>query len=121
MYNVTPKFVNFRLYKKSLQKKTFYKDWQTFLIRNELVSKEQAVENLRKRLMCSYECVRAVLSFIDLNHVLHYIHRNVDRYKNQVTITHAQKLYKLGAFYRPPTVCSEHVITNLSNKLLSKR
>ena len=50
LYNVTPKFVKFKLYKSSLYKKKFYKDWQTFLLRNELVSKNESVNILYKRL-----------------------------------------------------------------------
>ena len=61
-----------------------------------------------------YDNVKNILFFIDFNHILHFVHKNVDRYKNHISIVHAQKLYNLGAFYKPPTVNTDMVITNLS-------
>ena len=53
LYNVTPKFVRFKLYKSSLYKKKFYRDWQNFLLRNELALKNESVNTLYRRLLCS--------------------------------------------------------------------
>ena len=35
MYNVRPKFVNFKLHRRTLQRREFYKDWQKYLLTNE--------------------------------------------------------------------------------------
>ena len=51
--------------------------------------------------------------FLDFNHILHYIHKNVNSYKDQISITHAHKLYNLSAFYKSPNVDRDTVITRL--------
>ena len=53
--------------------------------------------------------------------MLHFIHKNVDLYKNQISVVHAHKLYNLGAFYKPPTVNPDDVITNLSRRPFTRR
>ena len=121
LYGVTPKFVKFKLYRKELHCKKFYQEWQDFLLRNELKSKRKSSDVLKEKLFDSYNNVKSVVSFLDFNHILHFIHKNVDKYVNKTSIVHAAKLYNLGVFYKPPTVCNGNVITNLSNKPLSKR
>ena len=120
-YNVYPKFVKFKLYKRSLHRRDFYKEWQRSLITNELQLKRKCVDKYRTELLHVYNDVKSVLFFIDFNHVLHFIHKNVDKYKNNISIVHAHKLYILGAFYKPPTVNTDVSITNLSQRSFSKR
>ena len=49
VYNVFPKFLRFKLYKKSLQGSTFYRSWQAKLLINEIKFKKKRInqtENL---------------------------------------------------------------------------
>ena len=62
-----------------------------------------------------------MLSVIDLNHVLHYIHKNVDIFRTRISTTHVYKLFNLGAFYNPPHVNVNQVIHNLSRRSFSNR
>ena len=121
MYGLTPKFVRFRLYKRHLQERQFYKEWQSHLLQNELNTKRKLVDRFKSELLDSYNAVKNVMFFLDFNHILHYIHKNVNSYKDQISITHAHKLYNLGAFYKPPNVDPDTVITNLSNRVLTRK
>ena len=41
LYNLTPKFVRFKLYKRQLRRENFYKDWQQQLLDRELKEKRR--------------------------------------------------------------------------------
>ena len=49
-YNVFPKFLRFKLYKKILQSSAFYRAWQSKLLINELNSKKRTVSSLSEQL-----------------------------------------------------------------------
>ena len=115
------KFARFKLHRRELQRKDFFRRWQRFLITQELRQKRKQVDRHRNNLLRIYDIVKNVMSFIDFNHVLHYIHKNVDNYKKQVSVVHARKLYNLGAFYKPPSLNPDDVITNLSDRSFSTR
>ena len=120
-YGCIPKFVQFKLYRRQLQKKKFYKDWQTFLIENELREKRKVSSKLYEELMCNYNSVKQQISFLDFNHVLHCIHKSCEVYKKRVSLIHSKKLYKLGGFHKPPSCDASKVVYNLANYPLSKR
>ena len=49
IFNVTPKFVRFKLYRKALHQSTFYKSWQAKLLMYEISSRRKSVTTLEHK------------------------------------------------------------------------
>ena len=45
-FNVIPKFLRFKLYKKSLRSASFYRSWQTKLLNYEIICKKKDIKEL---------------------------------------------------------------------------
>ena len=63
LYNVTPKFVKFKLHRRILHRRQFYKVWQRTLIINELQAKRKYVEICKSKLMTCYDIVKCITFF----------------------------------------------------------
>ena len=64
VYNVFPKFLRFKLYKRALQHTSFYRSWQAKLLNREMQEKRKNVETLDKKLVdvnCSHSALFSVL------------------------------------------------------------
>ena len=94
IYDLTPTFVKFKLHRKQLHQQRFYKDWQKSLLERELKDKRKKVEVLHQKLLDCYANVKNQLSFIDFNHVLYFLHNNVDKMRDEISV----------GFFKPPTV-----------------
>ena len=56
-YNVFPKFLRFKLYRRSLQNSGFYKSWLTKLLNNEIRLKRKTVKSLELSVTSSYNFI----------------------------------------------------------------
>jgi len=50
VYNIFPKFLRFKLYKKCLQSSNYYRSWQCKLLCNEIQFKRRTIRNLNSTL-----------------------------------------------------------------------
>ena len=64
-YNVIPKFLRFKLYKRSLRSASFYRPWQTKLLNYEINCNKKEVNRLSLELKENYSNVNNLFSFID--------------------------------------------------------
>ena len=90
LYGLIPKFLNFKLFRRRLHREQFYREWQTSLLERELKAKELKAKRRRqdlqyKHLLECHDKVKDRLCFVDYNHILYFIHNNVDKYKDNVT------------------------------------
>ena len=120
-YDIIPKFIRFKLCNNLLQRSSFYKEWQSHLLHMELKNKRRMEVKCKENVLNCHDVLKQSISFIDLNHLLYFVHNNAGNYKSQISITHAQKLYRLGAFYKLPQANHNNTIINLSSKSLTNR
>ena len=62
-YNIVPKFLRFKLYKKSLRTAGFYRSWQSKLLVNEIQSKRREVNKLNKKIRRMMEPINVDLVY----------------------------------------------------------
>ena len=65
-YNIFPKFLKFKLYKKCLQQSKFYKSWQMKLLNEEIKYKRSCYNNLSSQILdhsTSLKCKLSILEF----------------------------------------------------------
>ena len=91
----------------------------TTLKRTE-VQEEEARRTISNSFRSLQQC-KSKLSFLDFNHIIYFVHNNIDKYKDNVTLKHAKKLFFLGGYYKPPTVNVNKAVFNLSDRILSRR
>ena len=70
-YNITPKFVQFRVSNKDLRNPAAHRQCQIKLLKQEIFNKKRNLGTLRKDLTLIKNELSSKLSFIDLNHVSH--------------------------------------------------
>ena len=64
-YNVIPKFLRFKLYKRSLRSASFYRSWQAKLLNYEINCKKKEMNWLSQELKQNYSNVNNLFSYID--------------------------------------------------------
>ena len=79
-YNVIPKFLRFKLYKRSLRSASFYRSWQTKLLNYEINCKKKEVNRLSLELKENYSNVNNLCSFIDSALIVQNINAYLKKY-----------------------------------------
>ena len=120
-YDVAPKFVRFKLYKKSLHGTDLYRSWQTELLDIEIESKKQSIKIVSKKRDKSYGELSEVISFLDRMLISHYLHNGLKKVEQETRKTHQKKLSNLGIFGRIAPCDPERVIFNFSSVTLSSK
>ena len=120
-YNIFPKFLRFKLYRKSLQTSEAYKTFQNELLANELSSKTKRAEQLRKQYGEIRDRLRVQLSFFEMRMFNLHEHEILETFVNKCKITHQKKLQNLGIYNRLIPCDPDRVIPNLSSKPLPDR
>ena len=121
IYGLTPKFLRFRLYRRSLQSSAIYTSMQDTLLDNEICCKRTAIstfeikaEHLRKSIHLKYNVLDSV-------YALHCINNFNQEYLSSVKDTHAKKLEKLGGCPTLNPCDPTKVIFNFSSVVLTPR
>lgn len=70
-YDIFPKFLRFKLYKKSLHTTSLYKSWQSKLLDGEIKLKRKRQTELEKKRNESCKAIRSLLSFFQVLLVRH--------------------------------------------------
>ena len=121
IYDKFPKFLQFKLYRKSLQSSCFYRKWQTKLLNNEIQFKQRSLKRAEVEVSECEAMVRVLLSVIDGVIVRKYVDDMVHRYRNNTTIVHKRKLNNLGVSNDVRPCDPEKVVFNFSKLTLNSR
>ena len=120
-YNVLPKFVRFKLYKRSLQTSNFYKSWQTKLLNNEINAKKKAIKLHERNLTSALATVHNSVSTIDRWILLRCADQQVSDFKKTTSLVHQRKLATLGISNDIAPCDPDSVIFNFSSTNISDR
>ena len=121
IFNLIPKFLRFRLYKRALHHSKLYESWQNKLLVNEIRSKRHRVSHCKVEQSSKLQVLEDNFSLIDGFYARHHINNLVDIYKNEISITHKKKLYDLGASNDIAPCDPNKVVFNNSSVTLSER
>ena len=120
-YNVFPKFLRFKLYKKILLSSAFYKAWQNKLLVNELNSKKRAVIALSDKLKSHTEIIDQSFPALTRALIHRYVSQRTEESRTATSLTHTKKLENLGVRNDLEPCNPDAVIFNFSSVTLSPR
>ena len=121
VYNITPKFLRFKLYRKCLHSSNFYKSWQSKLLSYELSSKRKTIATLTTSVRESESSLRESFSTFDAILCNRFIGQKIEEFKNSTIRTHEKKLRNLGVYNDLNPVSPDSVIFNFSSIVLTDR
>lgn len=121
LQNIFPKFLRFKLYKKSLHSSEVYLQFQRTLLLNEIESKSQELLYLNKNLSHLKSSLHSRLSFFDYHAISFFISRQINKLKSKIIKVHNNKLTNLGVSTSLNSCQPEEVIFNHSSRQLSPR
>ena len=119
-FNVMPKFLRFKLYKKSLQNTKFYKAWQSKLLNKEINDKKKKIVQLEREkesLIASF----GLFSFLDRLRIRNYVRSKNEAFIARTKSTHEKKLSNLGINIELAPCNPDDVIHNYSSFTLPDR
>ena len=120
-HSVVPKFLRFKLYRKSLQSSTFYSSWLNKLLINEIRFKRKSCKNLENELHHLQQSVNCTFSFIDGTRIRRFVNRSVDQLELDTTTTHSRKLHSLGINSDVRPCDPRSVVHNFSSVFIPER
>ena len=115
--NLTPKFVNFKLYKKNIRSTCHFRQFQNKLINNELSEKEKNLKKLRSENKNLVNKLRNSISYLDANHLFTFINNINDKKITKVKNVHYKKLFNLGLQHEVTRLNPKDLIFNYSNRI----
>ena len=120
-HNALPRFLRFRLYKKSLQHSSFYSSWQHKLLINEIRCKRRTQRALTVSLSNLHNEVKQYFSFMYYLLIKRRIKHIIESYKLKIETTHTKKLINLGVDAKLAPCDPDKIIHNYSSVLLPQR
>ena len=120
-YHIFPKFLRFKLYRKSLQTSEAYKKFQNDLLDNELSSKSERAASLREQYAKLRDSLQSQLSFFERRMFNLHEHGILETFQSKCKKTHQKKLHHLGIYNQLLPCDPDRVIHNLSSKPLPSR
>ena len=120
-YNVFPKFLRFKLYRKCLHNTSLYKNFQQKLLDNEISFKKHRIEILKTSVNTTKNSLKEKLSFIDFNVLNVFIDNVTTKFCNSISEIHKRKLINLGGHYNLTSCKPDDVVFNLSDYCLSEK
>ena len=121
VYNVFPKFLQFKLYKKCLNSTQFYKSWQAKLLIYELNSKRRNVRSISNLLEQCVLDIKAIVPQLCAFRIFSVIQSDVAKFKISTTAIHTRKLNSLGVKNNIEPCDPDKVIFNFSSLVLDQR
>lgn len=119
--NTIPKYLNFRLYRRSLEETTFYSNWQTHLLNLEITSKKQSICSLSSELISIKTAMKQTFSFLDFISIQQFVTKLNSKHLANIQHTHDKKLNNLGVNTNLRSANPDNVIFNFSDCSLSNR
>ena len=119
--DVTPKFLRFKLYRKSLSSSSFYKSWQKKLLVYEIKSKEKNIFQLSSQVKDHESAIKSCVSIFDWFLIEKYVACENRNFRDSTEKTHDKKLLTLGINRRISPVDPNDVIFNFSSIVIPPR
>ena len=113
-YDVTPKFLKFKLYKKSLNSASFYKKWQDKLMLLEIKSKKNSLLKVSAHVKQSETEIRSIVSLLDWVLINKFVQSENRTFRENTEKTHEKKLLALGVSRQTAPIDPNRVIFNYS-------
>ena len=120
VYNLTPKFLRFKLYNKKLQHNEEYRTYQRKLLDNEIKTQFRKLARLKRKLDNTRTTLKTKVSRLDHHCLLHRVRQRNKQIEKNSKETHKKKLLSLGS-YGERTIDPKNVIFNLSNVTLTEK
>ena len=121
VFGVFPKFLRFKLYKRSLQNSYFYKTWQNKLLVKEIQDKRRSIDLFSEKKKCLFNSLSSLVGVVTLLRIRQYVSNRLNEQKTKTQETHSKKLRNLG-IDRPLAPCDpSKVVLNFSTVPLSHR
>ena len=96
-FKVFPKFVRFKLYKRSLHTTDFYKSWQSKLLSKEMTARKNAVSQLSKQRDELEQRIRERFSLFTYVLIVRFFRQRTDAQAEKTRAVHQKKLTTMGA------------------------
>ena len=96
IYNVTPKFLRFKLYREDLQNRGSYKYFRNKLLCSEISSKETTLLKQHAQLLEVSEEIHRNFTWLDRKLLTAYCTRTVSEYISKTEVIHNKKLFDFG-------------------------
>ena len=96
IYHVVPKFLRFKLYRKSLKSANFYRKWQNKLLTNELNLKKSSCHKLRMSVDHHEQALAKSLSTLDMIMIRRHKNKRIKEFCKTTSAVHEKKLAALG-------------------------
>ena len=116
---LTPKFLQLKLYSKNISNKNEYVKFQKRLLQCELDNKKAAKTSLERERSNAYEEIKEVFSTLDFKHAISAVENSHSSLLQKIQKTHEKKLRNLGLPYTYRNLTAKEVIFNLSTYKLS--
>ena len=120
-YKVIPKFMKFKLYKKSYYNTPMYNSWVTKLLLEEIASKERLIKQHRVAFENALKSLQSQVSIVDFVYLKSWVWSQASKSINKVKQVHRNKLEKLQIPSRFKTPNSDQTILNFSSRVLTPR
>ena len=120
-YHVVPKFLGFKLYRKSLYSTQLYKDFKCDLLDNEIDFKSSTVKKLTLELKTHQVTFRNSVSHLDYAALNLYLSKSDLKLRSKISDTHSKKIENLGGKLKLTSCPPSQTIFNYSSRILSKR
>ena len=120
-HNVIPKFLKFKLYKKTLLSGAFYRKWQEELLLSELKDKKSSLASIGRQVTDLKSELKNTLSPIDFLIGNRNIHEKMDKFRTHTSETHTRKLNNLGVESMVKPCDPNRVVYNFSSANLPFR
>ena len=119
-FDLRPRFLNFRLYKRDLERCTAYRDFQRELLFKEITNKEKHQHKLTRQRDETAEGLSKSVFWLDYDHLTSVIGRVVHNCRQHNQHVHSKKLKSLG-FRTPNDNASVNAVHNLSDYTLTQQ
>jgi len=119
-YEVTPKFLRIKLYRRSLQTSRLCKSWQIKLLRKEISTKQRASRALQNKIDDVLEKIKTTVSAIDFSCLKLWIDRKQRTFIERTKTVHEKKLNSLGISLIKCQLIPQKIIHNISSRILTE-
>ena len=120
-YEILPKFLYFKLYRRNLLSSKLYRKWQFKLLTIEINHKTKIIKNLEKEKDKLDTELHNSVRFLDYYYFKSFIFKNVCRNNNRTSEIHQKKLKSLGITNSLDSLDPNKAIFNHSSRKLSPK
>ena len=118
-HEVLPRFLHFKLYRKTLHNSKLYRSWQFKLLHLEITSKNRQILKFQKSLEECKTNLKSSVSVLDFICMNNFIENSIKKFTTKISETHEKKLKNLGISSQMYPLDPNLVIFNYSNRILT--